>query len=127
MNAVEGMLAAIHKYRAAREGSIYAVTALTITMKADDAIKELEAENAQLRLHWQREARNANRLDVELEQAETLMMGRCKDCAHWIEFLGLLVGRCEAVGRFSSRNYLETPDTFVCRWWAAREPIEVMP
>jgi len=216
-------MSAVEEYRAAREGDLHTVTALTITMKADAAIAELEeqiialqdqlegqrivadgtmkrlvaegqrrinelnlenqgrlivqrgltkqaeaardlaqqfageqaykreqaeasleeaysqimsikakwgeakSENAQLRLHWQREAKNANRLDVELEAAEALSQAHCKDCANWTEFLGLLVGRCEAVGRFSSRNYLETPDTFVCRWWAARDESEVTP
>ena len=108
-------------------GTNAAVASVLLVQRADAAIAELEAENARLRLNWQREAKNANRLDVELEAAEALSQARCKDCAHWIEFLGLLVGRCEAVGRFSSRNYLETPDTFVCRWWAARDESEVTP
>ena len=95
--------------------------------EAWDRVDKAEAENARLRLNWQREAKNANRLDVELEAAEALSQAHCKDCANWTEFLGLLVGRCEAVGRFSSRNYLETPDTFVCRWWAARDESEVTP
>jgi len=37
-------VSAVEDYREAREGSFYKVTALTITMKADAAIAELEAE-----------------------------------------------------------------------------------
>jgi predicted nuclease with TOPRIM domain len=55
---------------------------------ADAAIAELEAENAQLRLHWQREAKNASRLDAALEQAEAELAALRAD---WVELRSQVV------------------------------------
>jgi len=70
-------MSAAEDYREAREGSIYRVTAMTITMKADAAIAELEAA-----LTYKTE--HADTLHKAWEQAEAevsaLTARHCEDC-----------------------------------------------
>ena len=61
-------MSALDDYLEAREGSLYAVTALTITMKADAAIAELQAEVAEWKNAAQQETRVVVHLKAELAE-----------------------------------------------------------
>jgi len=65
-----GMACADHQAWYEKKRESWATLGLGVVQELLARISELEAENAQLRLHWQREARNASRTDAALEQAE---------------------------------------------------------